>query len=499
MANYQISEIAFGSNSYTLFDEQCRETLIDIINTGPKNLIPDLSYGSTKGTAVPYVDIPILAVPGSYALNIETLESDASSDDSLFELYAENGTLLTDSGSQISHGSNVTATFIITGQTATQLRIYAANTASGSTNKHVWVSFPMLCHKSLYDLTPTYAYYKPTILELQNEVADDTAIISRLVDTAGVKNLAVFSRADGVYGPYNGVTFTLSNGAVTISGTAGTYKNFKLMGLQDYTTYEYGVPIPKGKYRLTGLPSGASSSTFRYIFAMTPSNGGTRTSTSIYEDYEFTVENDTTVIELMVYVATNYAATTPVTIKPMICRVEEYEASPAYVAPAKTVEALTKKVAELIDASGTKNRLDLSWLTTPQTINGVEWAVNATTGEITGTRVSTNSSASTLYLLQGGNTANVTINEPMTISGCPQEGSSTKYEIQVAWKTSASATSTTTLHDYGSGNGVSVAAGCLRYIACQMRPDQTGTITFKPMLCTTDDWGWSKNFVPYKA
>lgn len=147
------------------------------------------------------------------------------------------------------------------------------------------------------------------------------------------KNISRFMHNGGTW--YK-ITFTPNKvtGALQIQtdGASNGYKGFRILGTDaDNVGWQYGVPIPRGTYKLTGLPSGASSSTFRYLLGIASSSTATRTSTSVYDDYEFTVSNDTTRIDLSAYVAQGANLSSGVTLHPMLCRIEASNISDAFV------------------------------------------------------------------------------------------------------------------------------------------------------------------------
>lgn len=164
-------------------------------------------------------------------------------------------------------------------------------------------------------------------LEQANNVTNGR--LSVMVDQ-GCKNLVNNIATSGVY---NNVTCTVNEDrSVTLSGgPSSQYFSFRICGVQGSTTYNDDIPIPRGTYKLTGLPSTASATTCRYILGLYDSSGGTRTSTSIYEDYEFEITTDTARFDLTVYFATNANFTTPVTYYPMITEAWKYVLSQNYV------------------------------------------------------------------------------------------------------------------------------------------------------------------------
>lgn len=156
-------------------------------------------------------------------------------------------------------------------------------------------------------------------------------MIIELIDN-GAKNMVWTTRGTETI---NGVTLTVNDDlSVTLSTVAGSpcssYFSFRIVG--DATpAYSSNEPIGADKYILTGLPASASASTVRYILGMFPSSSGTRTSESIYADKVFDISNDTSRFDLAIYVATGADFSTPVTVRPMLCKKKYYDLTPKYV------------------------------------------------------------------------------------------------------------------------------------------------------------------------
>lgn len=191
---------------------------------------------------------------------------------------------------------------------------------------------PMFLTKRNYNVSTAFKpYCAPADTVYQSVTNHDTALIN-LIDT-GNKNLCKFDRAPGSYGPTDtgGTTFTINaDNSVSFNAPSNvTYHSFRVVGDPSTTGWQYGIPIPRGRYILTGLGSNSSTTSYRYILGITTSSTATRTSTSIYGDYEFEVTNDTTRIDLSVYVASNN--TVSATVYPMICAKSAYSISSKYV------------------------------------------------------------------------------------------------------------------------------------------------------------------------
>lgn len=132
---------------------------------------------------------------------------------------------------------------------------------------------------------------------------------------------------------YFGTTFAVDKdaGTITTSGTATGYKSFRFFGDMDNTGYQYAIPIPRGTYYLQGLPTGASSSTFRYIMGVYTDSSSTRQTNYIYDnDFVLTVDNDTTRIDIAAYISQGNVFSTPKVWKPFLVEQNDYFADPTY-------------------------------------------------------------------------------------------------------------------------------------------------------------------------
>lgn len=155
------------------------------------------------------------------------------------------------------------------------------------------------------------------ILLLQSDVSDLQQNIADLIDS-GSKNIMNNTAQTGLH---NDVQFTVNPDlSVTLSGgPASQYYSFRIAGDQSDTSYAKQIPIPPGTYILTGLGGNSSALTYRFILGLRTASDQARTSTSIYDDYEFTVSNETTRFDLAIYTATGAEYNNPtVTVYPMI-------------------------------------------------------------------------------------------------------------------------------------------------------------------------------------
>lgn len=165
----------------------------------------------------------------------------------------------------------------------------------------------------------------------------------------------------------------------------------------------------------------------------------------------------------------------------------EIDGLPARVTALETTAA--KQDAALIDLinSGAKNKLNVfAAPAQTQTINGVTWTVNS---DGTVTANGTASSNSWFYLT--ANPANIQYGIETVLSGCPDGGSATTWEIQ------CSKVGGSTRSDYGNGT-TQPDNYSYRYVACCVRNGQTVTnLVFKPMVCAKSTYDITPQFVPY--
>lgn len=155
----------------------------------------------------------------------------------------------------------------------------------------------------------------------------------------------------------------------------------------------------------------------------------------------------------------------------------------------QTLTAAAKQDAVLIELinSGAKNKLNaFAAPAQTQPINGITWTVNS---DGTVTANGTASGNSWFYLT--ANPANIQYGVETVLSGCPDGGSATTWEIQCAMVGGS------TRSDYGEGM-TQPDDYSYRYVACGVRNGQNVTnLTFKPMVCAKSAYDITPQFVPY--
>ena len=155
-------------------------------------------------------------------------------------------------------------------------------------------------------------------------------------------------------------------------------------------------------------------------------------------------------------------------------------------AAAKQDAIVTAALVDIIN-SGAKNKLNaFAAPAQTQPINGVTWMVNS---DGTVTANGTASGNSWFYLT--ANPANIQYGVETVLSGCPEGGSATTWEIQ------CSMVGGSPRSDYGEGT-TQPDDYSYRYVACCVRSGQNvSNLTFKPMVCASSVYDITPAFVAY--
>lgn len=152
-------------------------------------------------------------------------------------------------------------------------------------------------------------------------------------------------------------------------------------------------------------------------------------------------------------------------------------------------KAVQAPVARLVDA-GAKNLLKIT--ATTQTINGVTFTVNADqTVTLNGTNTGTSTAA---FVIVPNRQAILIPDGDYWLSGCPQGGDDGTFDLRwFRYSPNASA------YDRGSGVAIHKSGNTAESnIEIVVKSGVTvNNITFKPMLCTAEDYAISQEFVPY--
>ena len=137
--------------------------LASLINTGAKNRLQQSDFTTTGSS----IDIPCILPAGEYVLyrgNLQSTDTDAST--CLFRLYDDSGGSNVQRLNQtIVRGSGLTYRFTITDK-ATFARFYPSDTAAHSSGDTLTAQNMMICPAAMYDVSPAFVEYCPTLAEL---------------------------------------------------------------------------------------------------------------------------------------------------------------------------------------------------------------------------------------------------------------------------------------------------------------------------------------------
>lgn len=137
-----------------------------VVNSGGKNKLQTDSGQSTPPTR--WINVPIVLQPGVYAVYFGNLQS-TDTDSAICQACFLDGAAQVSNWLAFSRGQDVASIATITAQTTT-FRLYPSDSYAHSENDTVTFSQAMICDKSLYDISPQYEPYCPTLYELYNLV-----------------------------------------------------------------------------------------------------------------------------------------------------------------------------------------------------------------------------------------------------------------------------------------------------------------------------------------
>lgn len=136
--------------------------LTTIINSGGKNKMPVENGGVTSGR---WVDIAVNIPAGSYRVSFGSVTSTDTDSTTCQILFFDSAFSQVSNTVQMSRGNNVSSPVTISG-TATTMRIYSASSYAFSAGDTMQFTQGMVCEKSLWDISPAFSPYCPTLAEL---------------------------------------------------------------------------------------------------------------------------------------------------------------------------------------------------------------------------------------------------------------------------------------------------------------------------------------------
>lgn len=137
--------------------------LTDIINSGGKNKLQVASGQSVPPTR--WINIPIVLAAGVYCVFFGDLQSDDTDSNLCQACFLDASNVQVSNWLTFTRGTDVSAQVTITGETAV-LRLYPSDSYAHSQNDTVTFDRAMICDKALWDISPTYTPYCPTLAEL---------------------------------------------------------------------------------------------------------------------------------------------------------------------------------------------------------------------------------------------------------------------------------------------------------------------------------------------
>lgn len=137
--------------------------LSDIVNSGGKNKMQVASGQSVPPTR--WINIPVVIAAGVYRVFFGDLQSDDTDSILCQACFLDSSNAQVSNWLTFTRGTDVSAQAVITGETAT-FRLYPSDSYAHSQNDTVTFDRAMICDKVLWDISPTYTPYCPTLAEL---------------------------------------------------------------------------------------------------------------------------------------------------------------------------------------------------------------------------------------------------------------------------------------------------------------------------------------------
>lgn len=137
--------------------------LTDIVNSGGKNKLQVASGQSTPPTR--WINIPVVIPAGVYRVFFGDLQSDDTDSNLCQACFLDSSNVQVSNWLTFTRGTDVSAQATITGETAI-LRLYPSDSYAHSQNDTVTFERAMICDKALWDISPVYTPYCPTLAEL---------------------------------------------------------------------------------------------------------------------------------------------------------------------------------------------------------------------------------------------------------------------------------------------------------------------------------------------
>lgn len=137
--------------------------LSDVINSGGKNKMPVASGQSTPPTR--WINVPVVLSPGTYRVSFGNLAS-TDTDDTVCQACFLSGSTQVSNWLSFERGANVHSDICTITANTTTFRLYPAGSYASSEGDTVTFDQCMICDNSLWEISPEYTPYCPTLYEL---------------------------------------------------------------------------------------------------------------------------------------------------------------------------------------------------------------------------------------------------------------------------------------------------------------------------------------------
>lgn len=439
MAEYDITKINYGNNSYIVKDPVARDAAGELTDNITKNIL-DLSTGQTlevSGYGIHCIVNPVDGTiflhgtnsdhkcTGSFNIQIAkpsllkgietgvvykfTCDGYTTATDTIgLYVYTSGLTPYTQFDSYANTELAWNAGWVNDKGTAAGFRLFIRQ---GTVVNNVTLR-PMICKKAFYDVDPSFVPYNDSE---RNALAD--------VINAGVKNEFVFDGLSGTTS--NGLSFQLNvDGSITVSGTLTDSSKSASVSIRYQGDPADIQAFCNGEYVLSGCPRGGGSDTY-YLRVQ---GSGT-----LYNHYDYgdgvllskSTNNSPSFdyIQVIIVIVAGYTMSGSLTFKPMVCKAKYFDISREY-APNKVTPAYF--ISKAID-EGNKNLINDTRSLVIETQYGVTCVHNFLDGTLTinGTFNGTGAQACRFYLYDGAYTTNPTIPEGAYVFDCNQKDGTT--------------------------------------------------------------------------
>lgn len=142
---------------------ELHSALVDVVNSGGKNKMPVASGQSTPPTR--WINVPVVLSPGTYRVSFGNLSS-TDTDDTVCQACFLSGSTQVSNWLSFERGSNVHSGICTITANTTTFRLYPAGSYASSEGDTVTFDQCMICDNVLWEISPEYVPYCPTLYEL---------------------------------------------------------------------------------------------------------------------------------------------------------------------------------------------------------------------------------------------------------------------------------------------------------------------------------------------